>query len=88
MLAEELDVAYDEVDMLMGDTDLCPWDMGTFGSMTTRIFGIPFRQAAAEARAVLLSLGSEKLNVPVSALEVKEGIISDKNNPGKQCHLC
>jgi nicotinate dehydrogenase subunit B len=84
MLAEELDVAYDEVDMLMGDTDLCPWDRGTFGSMTTRIFGIPFRQAAAEARAVLLNLGSEKLKVPVSALDVKEGIISVKNNPEKR----
>jgi len=83
MLAEELDVAYENVEMLMGDTDLCPWDMGTFGSMTTRIFGIPFREAAAEARAVLLNLGSEKLKVPVLGLEVKEGIITDKNNPGK-----
>jgi nicotinate dehydrogenase subunit B len=83
MLAEELDVAYENVEMLMGDTDLCPWDMGTFGSMTTRIFGIPFREAAAEARAVLLNLGSEKLKVPVSELEVKEGVIIDKNNPGK-----
>ena len=75
MLAEELDVAYDDVDLLMGDTDLCPWDRGTFGSMTTRIFGIPFRQAAAEARAVLLDMGSKKLNVPVSGLEIKEGVI-------------
>jgi len=83
MLAEELDVAYDDVDLIMGDTDLCPWDRGTFGSMTTRIFGIPFRQAAAEARAVLLDMGSKKLNVPVSGLEVKEGVITDKNNPGK-----
>jgi len=83
MLAEELDVAYENVEMLMGDTDLCPWDMGTFGSMTTRIFGIPFREAAAEARALLLDMGSKKLNVPVSGLKVKEGIITDKNNPGK-----
>ena len=34
MLAEELDVPLDTVDMVMGDTELCPWDMGTFGSMT------------------------------------------------------
>ena len=33
MLAEELDVAFDRVDMVLGDTDLCPYDMGTFGSM-------------------------------------------------------
>ena len=51
MLAEELDVPLKSVDMVMGDTDLCPWDRGTFGSMTTRFFGPPFRAAAAEARA-------------------------------------
>ncbi len=50
MLADELDVPLDSVDMVMGDTDLCPWDMGTFGSMTTRFFGPPLRAAAAEAR--------------------------------------
>ena len=38
-LADELDVSLDAVDMVMGDTDLCPWDMGTFGSMSTRSFG-------------------------------------------------
>jgi len=38
-LADELDVSIDTVDMVMGDTDLCPWDMGTFGSMSTRSFG-------------------------------------------------
>ena len=47
MLADELDVSLDAVDMVMGDTDLCPWDMGTFGSMTTRFFGPPLREAAA-----------------------------------------
>lgn len=36
MLADELDVTLDNVDMVMGDTDLSPWDMGTFGSMSTR----------------------------------------------------
>ena len=41
MLADELDVPLDAVDMVMGDTDLCPWDMGTFGSRTTRFFGPP-----------------------------------------------
>ncbi|MBE7558888.1 molybdopterin-dependent oxidoreductase [bacterium] len=37
MLADELDVPVASVDMVMGDTDLCPWDMGTFGSMSTRL---------------------------------------------------
>ena len=39
MLADELEVPLDSVDMVMGDTDLCPWDAGTWGSMSTRFFG-------------------------------------------------
>jgi nicotinate dehydrogenase subunit B len=84
MLADELDVAYDKVKMVMGDTDLCPWDMGTFGSLTTRAFGPPFRAAAAEAKAVLLTLGSEKLGVPVTQLEVSDGLITDTLDRKKQ----
>ncbi|MEW6073391.1 MAG: molybdopterin cofactor-binding domain-containing protein [Planctomycetota bacterium] len=61
MLAEELALPLDSVDMVMGDTDLCPWDMGTFGSMSTRFFGPPLRQAAAEARAVLIELAAAAL---------------------------
>jgi isoquinoline 1-oxidoreductase len=79
-LAEELDVRYDQVNLIMADTDLCPWDDGTWGSTSTRFFGETFRAAAAEARAILLQLGSEKLKVPVAQLEVNEGVITDKNN--------
>ena len=55
MLAEELDVSYDSVDIIMGDTDLCPWDAGTFGSLSTRHFGVFLREAASEAKGVLRS---------------------------------
>ncbi len=79
-LADELDVRYDQVNLVMGDTDLCPWDDGTWGSVSTRFFGEGFRAAAAEARAILMQLGSEKLNAPENQLEVSEGVIYDKNN--------
>ena len=75
MLADELDVSLEAVDMLMGDTDICPWDMGTFGSMSTRFFGPSLRKAGAEARRVLLELGAEQLRVPVRELFVNDGII-------------
>ena len=65
MLAEELEAPLDSVDIVMGDTDLCPWDMGTFGSMTTRQFSPALLAAAAEAKAVLLELAAESLKVPV-----------------------
>ena len=60
MLAEELDAPLNTVDIVLGDTDVCPWDMGTFGSMSTRMFGPALRAAAAEARAVLLQLAAEQ----------------------------
>ncbi|MCX5800332.1 MAG: molybdopterin-dependent oxidoreductase [Candidatus Eisenbacteria bacterium] len=84
MLADELEVSLDSVDMIMGDTDLCPWDMGTFGSMTTRFFGPPLRAAGAEARAVLMELAAEHLQAPMSRLKVEAGVIFDKNNSKNQ----
>jgi len=76
MLADELEVSLEAVDMVMGDTDLCPWDMGTFGSMTTRFFGPPLRAAAAEAREVLLELAAERLAVPRKQLTVSDGVVA------------
>ena len=81
MLADELDVALGSVDMVMGDTDLCPWDMGTFGSRTTRFFGPPLRAAGAEARAVLLELASERLGVAVKRLSVEQGEVFETGRP-------
>lgn len=84
MLADELDVSLDSVDMVMGDTDLCPWDMGTFGSRTTRFFGPPLRAAGAEARRVLLELASEQLGVPVEQLAVEDGLVFDQRRQQSQ----
>jgi isoquinoline 1-oxidoreductase len=75
LLAEELDVPLDSVDIVLGDTDLCPWDMGTFGSLTVRQFGPVLRQAAAEARTVLLQMASERLQAPVEKLTVSRGVV-------------
>ena len=80
MLAEELDVMLDSIDMVMGDTLLCPWDSGTVGSRSTKYFGPPLRRAGAEARTILLQLASEKLNLSPERLVVKNGVISDKMN--------
>ncbi len=80
-VAEELDAPLDMVDIVMGDTDLCPWDQGTFGSMTTRMFGPALRAAAAEARGVLLELAADQLKVPQSQLVAKDGAISDSQDP-------
>ncbi|MBE3071579.1 MAG: xanthine dehydrogenase family protein molybdopterin-binding subunit, partial [Acidobacteria bacterium] len=80
LLAEELDVSFDAIDMVMGDTDLCPWDMGTFGSLCIWQFGPVLRAAGAEARAVLLQMAGERLQVPVEQLQVKAGVVTRSGN--------
>ena len=81
MMADELNVPLEKVKMVMGDTDLCPYDAGTWGSQTTQTFGPAMRAAAAEARSVLTDLAAAKLGVPASQLEVKDGFIVDTKNP-------
>jgi isoquinoline 1-oxidoreductase len=84
ILAEELDVAYDSVDVVLADTDVCPYDMGTFGSMNVAVLGPAVRGAGAEARAVLLQIAAERLQAPVERLQVKGGVVTDPAAAGKR----
>ena len=84
IMADEIEVPFERVKMVMGDTYLCPWDGGTSGSNTIRTFSPRMRIAAAEAKTVLMQLASDYLHLPVSQLQVKDGIISDtRNNKSK-----
>ncbi len=83
MVAEDLRVPLDAVDMVMGDTDRCVWDAGTWGSLTTRVFGPALRAAAAKAREVLLELASERLGVPTNRLQVDNGVVSVVGGNGR-----
>ncbi|MFD1314026.1 xanthine dehydrogenase family protein molybdopterin-binding subunit [Namhaeicola litoreus] len=84
VLAEELEVSVYDVDMVMGDTELCPYDAGTWGSLTTRFTDPVIRAAAAEAREVLLDLASEKFEISKDLLQVNNGAIYVKNDPSKK----
>jgi isoquinoline 1-oxidoreductase len=83
MVAEELGVPLSSIVMVLGDTDRCPVDMGTFGSLTTRMFGPALRAAAAQARAALMVLGARNLGVPRDNLIAKDGIISIIGKPNR-----
>ena len=84
LAADELNVPLSSVDLVMGDTDLCPFDMGTYGSLTTRTLGPVLRAAAAEARAVLVQMAAERLKVDASDLEVTDGVVSAKSDRSKR----
>jgi CO/xanthine dehydrogenase Mo-binding subunit len=76
IVAQELDVPSDRVRVVLGETDVVPWDMGTFGSMSTATDGASLRAAAAFARSLLLERASRRLDVPVEQLEVADGRIA------------
>jgi isoquinoline 1-oxidoreductase len=84
LLAEELYVNYDAVDIVMGDTDLCPWDAGTFGSLSIRHFGIFLREAASEARGVLMELAADHLKSPAGRLVTRNGHVYDPSKPDRR----
>lgn len=82
MLAEELEVPFGAVGMVMGDTRLCPWDGGTNGSRSIKYFGPALRAAGAEAREVLIQLGAEQLKLPPARLAAQDGFVFDRSDPG------
>jgi len=84
MAAEDLGVSLDVMDIVMGDTDLCPWDMGTFRSMTTRMFGPAVRAAAAKARLVLTDMAAQRFGVPRETLSVNDGVVYVVGNPTRR----
>jgi CO/xanthine dehydrogenase Mo-binding subunit len=84
LVAEELELDPAQVDMSLGDTDLCPWDMPTGGSLTMWHTAPVLRGAAAEARAVLLRMASKALGAPVSGLTLKDGAIWVKATPASR----
>ena len=84
LVAEELELDPAQVDMLLGDTDLCPWDLPTGGSLTMWQTAPVLRGAAAEARAVLLAMASKSLGAPVADLALKDGAIWVKANPKRR----
>ena len=72
-VAEELRAPVASVRLLMADTDLTPYDMGTFGSRTTPTMAPQLRKAAAAAREALIGLGASVWKVDRSAVQVAGG---------------
>jgi isoquinoline 1-oxidoreductase len=81
LVADELDVPFGSVSVIMGSTDQVPYDNATVGSQSMRSTGPLVRQAAAEMRQWLLQLASDQLGVPADALTMANGSISVVNQP-------
>jgi nicotinate dehydrogenase subunit B len=79
VVAEELRTPLASVRLIMGDTDLTPFDAGTFGSLTTRVMSPQLRKAAASARELLIDLAAEQMKAERQALVVADGRITNSS---------
>jgi isoquinoline 1-oxidoreductase len=81
LIAEELSIPFERVKVVMGFTDKTPYDLGTFGSLSTRLTGPRLQRAAAEMRRWLVELGAEELGVPAEGLTLEGGSVVATDNP-------
>jgi nicotinate dehydrogenase subunit B len=84
IVAEELDVPFESVVMVMGDTSRTVNQGASTASDGILNGARPLRHAAAEARRVLLELASKKFGVPAPELSVANGVVSVAADPSKK----
>ena len=84
IMADELDMAYDQTTCVMGHTDVTVDQGGSGGSDALQTDGWPMRRVAAEARRVLLEMAAVQLAVPAAQLTVSDGVVSVAGDPARR----
>ncbi len=84
IVADELDVGIDQVTLVLGDTEQAPDQGPTIASETIQMSAVPLRQAAAQARHILLYAAAQHLEAAVAELNVERGVIAVSNDPARQ----
>lgn len=80
IVAEELHVPMSRIDMILGDTDLTPYDRGTFGSRSIPYMGPQLRKAAATAREALIELAANEWKTDRADLYIEDGEIKSRKS--------
>src|SRR5271169_2810349 len=83
IVAEELDVPFKSVTVIMGNTATSVNQGGASGSTGVQLGGKQMRMAAAEARRVLVEMAAEKFGVPADQLTVTQGVVHTKDAAAK-----
>jgi CO/xanthine dehydrogenase Mo-binding subunit len=83
LIADELDVPFNRVRMVMGDTAICPNQGGVGGSTTTFMGNYPVRHVAAQMRAMLVDAAAQKFGVTAKDLTVTNGVVWVTKDPAR-----
>jgi nicotinate dehydrogenase subunit B len=79
IVAEELDVSFARVVVVLGDTARVPNQGATIASETIQITAVPLRKAAAQARQFLIARAAERLELPPEDLAIEDGLVRGHN---------
>ncbi|MDA9520736.1 aldehyde dehydrogenase [Bradyrhizobium sp. CCBAU 11434] len=79
IVAEELDVSFARVVVVLGDTAVVPNQGATIASETIQITAVPLRKAAAQARQFLIARAAERLELPETELKIEDGLVRGHN---------
>lgn len=79
IVAEELDVSFARVVVVLGDTAVVPNQGATIASETIQITAVPLRKAAAQARHFLITRAAERLELPPEELKIEDGLVRGHN---------
>lgn len=75
IVADELDVPFEDIKLVSADTDVVPNQGITSATTTIGVAAVVIRQAAATARQVILDAASKEFGVPAKEITIKEGTV-------------
>lgn len=84
IIGEVLHVSPDRILVTEGDTKFTPYDQGSYGSRVTYVTGKCAFNTAVSFNKLMLEAASETMNIPETSIDVKDGIIYNKNNHEKK----
>jgi carbon-monoxide dehydrogenase large subunit len=87
IVADQLGVDVQDVEVITGDTDMFHWGTGTFASRGAVVAGNAVFEAAKKVREKALSAACQELDVPVGDLELAHGHVRDRRSPYRAIEL-
>ncbi|MFG1622575.1 aerobic carbon-monoxide dehydrogenase large subunit [Kribbella sp. NPDC049227] len=82
IVAEEIGIPPDDIEVVHGDTDNTPFGLGTYGSRSTPVSGAAAALVARKVRDKARIIASGMLEVSVADLEWTKGSFHVKGDPG------
>ena len=87
IVAEQLQVDIDKIDLVTGDTDQFHWGTGTFASRGAVVAGNAINEAAIDVRAKVLKAAGDELEVAEEDLELADGEVRVIGAPSRSISL-